>query len=173
MVKQELEPVDLNDILKLAKSSLRASLDEKMAIMNTSDLPIIQGVSFQMQQLFENIIGNAVKYSIPGMVPVVTITTKGISAAYAKTIGLRPDWSYHCISVQDNGIGFEQQYADKIFELFQRLHSKNEYPGTVLGLAICKKIVQNHGGHIKATSKLGEGSVFEIFLPVAKVLEIA
>ncbi len=164
-VKQEQEPVDLNDVLKLAKSSLGASLNEKNARINACELPMIQGVSFQMQQLFENIIGNAVKYCAPGVIPVVTITTQDISAAHAKSIGLRPDWSYHCISFQDNGIGFEQQYADKIFELFQRLHGKNEYPGTGLGLAICKKIVQNHGGHIQAKSKPGEGSVFEIFLP--------
>lgn len=173
MVKEELAQVDLNDILKNAKSSLRTALKEKEAQVNACDLPVVQGVSFQLQQLFENIIGNAVKYCGPGVTPVVNITIKEIATEQAEALGLLPGWNYHCISVQDNGIGFEQQYADKIFELFQRLHTKSEYPGTGLGLAICKKIVQNHGGHIQAISNPGEGARFEIFLPVATMLETA
>jgi PAS domain S-box-containing protein len=173
MVKEELAQVNLNDILKQAKSSLRTSLNEKGARIETCDLPMVQGVSFQLQQLFENMIGNSVKYCEPGVAPVVTIASKEVSTEQAEALGLLPGWTYQCISLQDNGIGFDQQYADKIFELFQRLHTKSEYPGTGLGLAICKKIVQNHGGHIQATSKPGEGAVFEIFLPVSDVLETA
>ncbi|MCU7552033.1 PAS domain S-box protein [Chitinophagaceae bacterium LB-8] len=173
MVKEEMEQVDLNEVLEQAKSSLRTALNEKGARIDGCELPKVQGVSFQLQQLFENIIGNAVKYCEPGQTPVVTITTKEVSTEQAEALGLLPGWTYHCISLQDNGIGFEQQYADKIFELFQRLHTKSEYPGTGLGLAICKKIVQNHGGHIQAVSNPGDGAVFEIFLPAENVFEIA
>jgi PAS domain S-box-containing protein len=172
MIKEELAPVNLNDILKQAKSSLKTSLIEKAAQVNTCELPTVQGVSFQLQQLFENIIGNAVKYCEPGVAPVVTISTRDVPEEQAEAIGLLPGWNYQCIALQDNGIGFEQQYAEKIFELFQRLHTKSEYPGTGLGLAICKKIVQNHGGHIQALSNPGEGAVFEIYLPVENVLEV-
>jgi signal transduction histidine kinase len=104
---------------------------------------------------------------------MVNITCKKVHAAKNEIATLQPGGTYYHICFRDNGIGFEQQYANKIFELFQRLHTKNDYPGTGIGLAICKKIVQNHGGHIQASSKLGEGSLFEIYLPVAEILEIA
>jgi PAS domain S-box-containing protein len=171
MVKEDKEHVDLNLVLKGAKSSLRASIDEKGARINADELPVVKGVSFQLQQLFENIIGNAVKYCAQGVVPVVNVSCKKVQALNNAASTLQPGSTYYHICFKDNGIGFEQQYATKIFELFQRLHTRNEFPGTGLGLAICKKIVQNHGGHIQASSKLGEGSVFDLYLPVAEVME--
>jgi PAS domain S-box-containing protein len=170
---EEPERVDLNSIVQCAQSSLRTALDEKGAIIKASQLPEVQGTSFQLQQLFENIIGNAVKYCDPGTTPVVNITSAKVPADKAATIGLQPGTSYYQICFRDNGIGFEQEYAGKIFELFQRLHTQSHYPGTGLGLAICRKIVQHHHGHIRATSHPGEGSLFEIFLPVAAVREAA
>jgi PAS domain S-box-containing protein len=170
---EEPKQVDLNSILKCAQSSLSSSIDEKGAIIIADELPVVKGVSFKLQQLFENLIGNAVKYCAPGVVPVVNITSEKVLAGKDAAMGLQPDTPYFHISFKDNGIGFEQEYANKIFELFQRLHKQNEYPGTGLGLAICKKIVHNLGGHIQASSSPGEGSVFEIFLPVGEVLEAA
>jgi signal transduction histidine kinase len=173
MEEEEQEGVDLNVILKMAKSSLRSSIDEKGATIIVDELPVVQGVAFKFQQLFENIIGNAVKYCVPGVAPIVNITCNKVLAGKDTPTGLLLGADYYHICFQDNGIGFEQQYADKIFELFQRLHTQNEYPGTGLGLAICKKIVQLHGGCIQATSKPGAGSLFEIYLPVAEMLEMA
>ncbi|MEI6946384.1 PAS domain S-box protein [Paraflavisolibacter sp. H34] len=166
MAREEQAPVDLNEVLEQAQFSLKASLDEKGATVVADRLPRVRGVEFQMRQLFENIIGNAVKYSRPEAPPVVTISAREVPARLAGTGSLRLGDS--CLHLQfcDNGIGFEQEYAGKIFELFQRLHNRSEYPGTGLGLAICKKIVQNHGGYIEATGKPGEGAVFDVFLPV-------
>ncbi len=169
MEQAELELVNLNEVKEQALFSLKAAVDEKGASIIAHKLPVVQGISFQLQQLFENIIGNAVKYCEQEKTPVVYITSKKVSGEQNVADGLQPGRVYYQISFQDNGIGFDQQYADKIFELFQRLHGKHEYPGTGLGLAICKKIVQNHGGHIQAKSKLGEGSAFEIFLPAVEL----
>jgi signal transduction histidine kinase len=169
MEQTELELVNLNEVKEQALFSLKAAVDEKEASIKAHDLPVVQGISFQLQQLFENVIGNAVKYCEPGITPVVNITCNKVLGGEKVGSGLHSERVYYQICFKDNGIGFEQQYADKIFELFQRLHNKSEYPGTGLGLAICKKIVQNHGGHIQAISEPGEGSVFEIFLPAIEL----
>jgi hypothetical protein len=166
--QKELDSVDLNDILQEVKSSLKTVIDEKKAAIVSTKLPLVKGISFQLHQLFANLVGNAIKYSKPNTEPVITITSKMIISANME--GLHPGCQYWRLSFKDNGVGFEQKYADKIFELFQRLHSKTEYPGTGIGLAICKKIVQNHGGNIRAIAQPGEGSVFEVFLPFSKVL---
>ncbi|MCU7549979.1 PAS domain S-box protein [Chitinophagaceae bacterium LB-8] len=165
------ELVDLNRVLTAATSSLKNAINEKGATIIAGELPVVQGVAFKLQQLFQNLIGNAMKYCSLGNTPVINITSHKVLAGKDTDLGLQPGTEYHHICFKDNGIGFEQQYADKIFELFQRLHTQNEYPGTGLGLAICKKIVQVHGGHILASSQPGEGSLFEIYLPVAEVME--
>ncbi len=108
-----------------------------------------------MRQLFQNLISNSLKYSKAGVPPVVQVeseTDKGEGRSRVR--------------VKDNGIGFEQQYADKIFNIFQRLHANGEYEGTGIGLAICRKVVERHGGRITASSTLGDGAVFEVVLPI-------
>jgi signal transduction histidine kinase len=118
-----------------------------------------------MQQLLENIIGNALKYSMPDVKPEIRVTAGVVHGTEISFTGADPAMNYHRISVADNGIGFEPQYAGKVFELFQRLHNKTEYSGTGIGLAIAKKIVQNHEGFITAESELGHGATFHIYLP--------
>ncbi|MEI6946321.1 PAS domain-containing protein [Paraflavisolibacter sp. H34] len=160
------ERVDLNGVLQQALFSLKAAMDEKEALVHAGPLPVVRGVGFQLQQLFQNIIGNAVKYGKPATGPLISVTCTYLADGRGVE-ELEEGRAYYRISIVDNGIGFEQQFAHKIFELFQRLHTHTNYPGTGIGLAICKKIAHKHGGHIQARSKPGEGSVFEVFLPAA------
>jgi signal transduction histidine kinase len=117
-----------------------------------------------MEQLFNNLISNAIKYR--GLEnPRIVVGFKKLKKNEITDDFIKKSKSYYRISVLDNGIGFDQEHAEKIFELFQRLHQKNEYSGTGIGLAICKKIVQNHNGHIIANSTLGIGTAFYFYLP--------
>ncbi len=149
---------DLNNILREVKLDLYDAIEEKHAIIETGPLPALNVVPVQFHQLFLNLIGNAIKYSKEGVVPVIKIEARKIDATAQQAGG----WE---ISFTDNGIGFEQHYETKIFQLFQRLHGKAEYSGTGIGLAICKKIVSNHGGTIHAVGQLGVGAVFTIYIP--------
>ncbi|MGB8190685.1 MAG: ATP-binding protein, partial [Chitinophagaceae bacterium] len=152
----ETEAVDLNVKVRRVMEDLELDIQEKKAIIDVGKLPVMNGYRRQLQQLFQNLISNALKYSIENVPPQITIT-----ATKATEKGL----TYNVISVKDNGIGFEQQYADKIFQMFARLHGKNEYSGTGVGLSIVKKVVENHNGFIRVESASGEGSTFEIYLP--------
>ena len=128
-------------------------------------------VLHQFNQLFSNLIINAIKYRKPDINPLIKISADIVDVS---SIPLHAEFQgnkYWHIRVTDNGIGFEQQYAEKIFELFQRLHSKFEFEGTGIGLAICKRIVQNHHGFIKATGEPGIGSTFNIYLPLNSIKE--
>jgi signal transduction histidine kinase len=126
-------------------------------------MPVLKVNPLQMQQVFNNILGNSMKYSIEGKPVHIRITVEKMKAGeMVANTDLREGWH---ISIEDNGIGFEQQYAKRIFEPFQRLHGKMDYPGTGIGLAICKKIVRYHRGVIEATGFPGKGSRFDIYLP--------
>lgn len=116
-----------------------------------------------MQQVFYNILANSLKYTASGKAVQIRITAE--KADPGKKDGMEDSKNSWRISIEDNGIGFEQQYAKRIFEPFQRLHGKMEYPGTGVGLAICKKIIQYHGGTMEASGFPGRGSRFDIFLP--------
>jgi signal transduction histidine kinase len=117
-----------------------------------------------MRQLFQNLISNSIKFSKKEEPPVINITHKYVTEVNTKE-KLWPADQYLQIAVEDNGIGFEQEHAEKIFHLFDRLHSKAAYEGTGLGLAICKKIAENHGGTIIAQSEAGKGSIFTLVIP--------
>jgi signal transduction histidine kinase len=118
----------------------------------------------QLGQLFSNLISNSLKFSPRG--PVITITAELVSSVPGEITGGDPSRQpYHLIVFEDNGIGFEQQYSKAIFSLFQRLHGKQDYAGTGIGLALCKKIVENHNGFIAATSEPGKGARFSVYLP--------
>jgi PAS domain S-box-containing protein len=160
------KPVDLNTLLNDVKFSLKETMDEKNAVITAGVLPTIKLIPFQFQQLLENIISNAIKYNKPGVGPQITITSDMVSGKNYLSQGANSEKLYTKISIADNGIGFEPQYAERIFELFQRLHGKDEYPGTGIGLAICKKIAINHNGFITAEGKEGSGSTFNIFVPI-------
>ncbi|HET6228287.1 MAG TPA: PAS domain S-box protein [Bacteroidia bacterium] len=160
-----LEPTDLNVILQETIKNLAESIQEKQAIIEIGQLPVIQGSSIQLQQLFINLIGNAIKYSKPSVPPFVTVEAQKVADTEIGITGGEAT-DYWNIRIKDNGIGFDQEHAAKIFEVFQRLHNKNEYAGTGIGLSICKKIVMAHKGFIAATGEVGVGSEFMIYFPV-------
>jgi light-regulated signal transduction histidine kinase (bacteriophytochrome) len=159
------ERVDLNIILKQTISDLEISIEQSEAVVEYQLMPTIDAINSQMQQLFTNLIGNAIKFRKPSRPPRIEIRSEPLSVHQKDDLGLLLDAEYHRIEVRDNGIGFEQEYSQKIFQIFQRLHGKVEYPGSGVGLAICKKIVENHRGIIFAEGHVGEGAVFTIILP--------
>lgn len=162
---KEWGDVDLNVVLDKVRQSLDRVITEKRASIQASRLPMVQGNAFQLQQLFVQILNNAFKYHKPGMAPLISITAERVTNEHGMVAGLEAGRTYHKISFADKGIGFEQEYAGKIFGLFQRLHNGDENVGSGIGLAICKKIVQYHGGAIEARSEPDEGSTFEVYLP--------
>lgn len=162
------EPVNLNENIEKVLSDLELPIEEKNAEIKVGHLPTVNGNKRHLQQLFQNLISNALKYSKPGIAPAIVIQCKRISGGDV-SFHLAEDEmskSFYLIEVKDNGIGFSQQYAEQIFQMFQRLHGKAEYSGTGIGLSIVRKVVQNYNGHIWATSEPGVGSVFHVLLPV-------
>ena len=162
---------DLTAVVQDVLDDMEATIIEKAAVITVDNLPVVNGDSRQLKQLFQNIIGNALKYQKNITFPKVTITSKVVkrNTIHATTNLERNEDLYYKIIVTDNGIGFEQEYAERIFKLFQRLHSKHEFEGTGIGLALVQKVVENHNGFITAESKLDEGSSFNIFLPLVQL----
>ena len=165
-IDKPFEKTDLNLLLEQAKQDLAQVIEESSAIIESAALPELNIIPFQIQQLFVNIIGNSIKYRKTNVTPIIKITCKKISAKDEPVIKLASSEKYYKFTISDNGLGFDQQYAENIFILFQRLHNASEYPGTGIGLSICKKIIENHNGYIYANSQAGEGAVFTFFLPV-------
>ncbi len=159
----ETERVDLNEKVKRVMEDLELDIESKKAQIYIEELPVVNGYGRQLQQLFQNLLSNALKYNRLGVSPVVSITTQVVQGG---DIGLLATKEYHLITVRDNGIGFDQTYSDKIFQMFKRLHNTNEYQGTGVGLSIARKVVENHFGRITAEGKPGEGATFKIYLPV-------
>jgi light-regulated signal transduction histidine kinase (bacteriophytochrome) len=152
------------------KQSLSDSIEKNNAIIRAEHLPKINAVPFQLLQLFINIIGNAIKYKKENADPQIHITSKIINAKELNYSLEEIKRDYLQLSIRDNGIGFNNEYKEKIFELFKRLHTKEKYSGTGIGLSICKKIVYNHNGFITAESEIGKGSTFHIFLPSDRIV---
>ncbi|WP_445454732.1 sensor histidine kinase [Flavobacterium sp. 25HG05S-40] len=159
------EEIDLNDLLENAKVEMAQFIEDKKAKIQSQDLPQLKVIPFQIQQLFINLINNSLKYSKSDTTPDIKISCKRVTASEEEKIPKSTKDKFYKITFKDNGIGFEQEYAEKIFVLFNRLHNKNEYEGTGIGLAICKKIVENHKGFIFATAKPNIGATFTIYLP--------
>ncbi|MDI1255837.1 MAG: CHASE3 domain-containing protein [Flavobacterium sp.] len=160
------EMSDLNEILENSKLDLAEIIESKKATIQCLLLPTINVIPFQIQQLFINMIGNSLKYSQTNIPPEINISSEIIQGKnLPKSWKLGADKKFYKITIKDNGIGFEQQYAKTIFTLFQRLHDNNEYSGTGIGLAICKKIVENHKGFITAEGKPNLGCAFTVYLP--------
>jgi len=159
------ENTDLNKTLSVVKNVLSDIIKQKKAKIEAQTLPTLQAVPVQMHQLFLNLISNSLKYAKKDVSPLIKITTQKLinKEVQGKTQQNSEFWE---ITFSDNGIGFEQQYENKIFEVFQRLHGKTEYEGTGIGLSICKKIVQAHNGTITAQGVPNTGSTFKILLPV-------
>lgn len=163
---EKFEPVDLNETLKEVTFFLQDAIEKYNVVITTAPLPIIPGISFQIRQLFDNIVSNSLKYRHPDRNLLIDISCKKIPSP-PFSIPLKENvLGYYKISFRDNGIGFNQEYAEKIFDMFQRLHRRDIYPGTGIGLAICKKAVLNHNGFIQATGNVKEGACFDIYFPI-------
>lgn len=164
--EKNLVKTDLNTTLADSLNELSQNIEDKKAIINYTELPVINGIPFQMQQLFCNLLSNSLKYSKPDITPIINIDCTEVIAKTEEVLNDKSSKKYYRINFADNGIGFEQEYSKKIFQLFSRLHGKTEYQGTGVGLAICEKIIENHKGCIFATSKPNEGARFTVYFPV-------
>lgn len=159
------EQTNLNDLVLEVIDELSSDIEEKKAKIRVENLPSLKVISFQMEQLFINLISNSLKYSKDDQIPEISIFSEPIEENEVYNNELISSEEYCKIVVKDNGIGFKQEYSDKIFVLFQRLETSSKYSGTGLGLAICKRIVDNHDGFIKVKSEPNLGSEFSIFIP--------
>jgi light-regulated signal transduction histidine kinase (bacteriophytochrome) len=162
--ERSVEIVNLNNCVRLAISDLEIKIEDSGAQISGSDLPFINGHPHQIKQLFLNLLSNAIKFRKAHTVPQIRILCAKVSDP------LLPDQTVLAgafleLKIMDNGIGFDQLFAEKIFTIFQRLNGKTEYTGSGIGLAICRKIVENHGGKIYANSEIGQGASFTILLP--------
>jgi len=166
MSEKSFEEVDLNKIVDDVIHNLHDEIIETHTQINTEKLPVIKGMPFQIKQLFENLISNSIKYKQDHVPPAITIGGCVVQEKEVGELVYSQSDLYYKLFIKDNGLGFEQIYAEKIFRLFQRLHSKTDKPGTGIGLTICKKIVDNHNGFIKAISEVNKGTTFEIYLPL-------
>ncbi len=156
-------PTDLNEVIRAIRADLSVALLD--TTITCSLLPVIDGVPEQLTQLFTKILSNAIKFKKSGQDPQIVIQARKLHAGDIEIFHLNDQETFFEISVTDKGIGFEQEYSEKILQLFQRLHGKNEYPGSGIGLAICKKIVENHQGIFHASGEPGKGASFYIILP--------
>jgi PAS domain S-box-containing protein len=159
---QKVEKVDLNETIKTIESDLELMMAQKSATIHYQNLPVIEGASVLLYQLFYNLVNNSLKFSKPDIPVKIEITS---------FITKKDEKEFAVITVKDNGIGFEQEFAQKIFETFLRLNSKDKFEGTGLGLSLCKRITERHGGAIEALGEPGEGSNFIIHLPVKQEKE--
>jgi signal transduction histidine kinase len=163
-IKEPFSSVDLNTLLEDLRVDMKEVIEEKNAEFIIDRLPHVRCNARLMMLLFQNLISNALKYTRKEITPVIRITSE---ISNTKSQKIHSPSEKHCrIFIEDNGIGFDQQYADLIFGMFKRLHHHTEYPGTGIGLTLCKKIVEVHSGSISARSKLGKGSTFIVSIPV-------
>lgn len=164
--EEMFSPVDLSQVLQGVLTDLELLIAEKQALVQVIGLPVVKGIPLQINQLLTNLLSNALKFSHPDRPPRITISAGAAEPeellAYPELV---PDKQYCILRVEDNGIGFGQEHAEQIFNLFQRLHSKEAFSGTGIGLSLCKKIVLNHQGSISASAVTGEGAVFTVVLP--------
>lgn len=169
MATEDFKKVDLNEIVAEVLVDLETELHDKEAQVRFENLPVIQAIPSQMRQVFQNLVGNAIKFSKPGEAPLVQIYSEAIeNMKGTNNQGVTSVQRFHRIYIKDNGIGFDSKYAEDIFVVFKRLHSYHEFEGSGIGLSICKKIVDKHRGTIVANSRLNEGSTFIITLPEAQ-----
>ncbi len=156
---------NLQELAEEVKDDYSEIIMETHAIVEIRNLCMAKVIPFQFRQLLNNLIGNALKFTKTGVIPQVTITGQRIQGHAIENLGANPDLMYVHISIADNGVGFSMEYKDRIFEIFQRLHAKEHYSGTGIGLAIVKKIIENHNGIITASGVENEGACFNIYIP--------
>jgi PAS domain S-box-containing protein len=163
--KQPFEPVDMNQLIPEVLNDLELSIEEQQARIKVGPLPVVEGIPSLLRQLLINILSNSIKFHKPDESPRIEISARRLTRKEKEEHYLPPSTAYIQIDVQDHGIGFDQEYEQRIFQVFQRLHGKSAYPGSGLGLAICKRIAERHNGFISAVGKEGEGALFSIILP--------
>jgi PAS domain S-box-containing protein len=164
---EEFKEVNLTDIIKGVLSDLEFTIEQKNARVTVAGNITFRVIPSQMRQLFQNLISNSLKFTKDGIKPEVNISISKINGDVYLNSEINLGNKEYChIELRDNGIGFNNEYAEKIFTLFQRLHTRNEYEGTGIGLAVCKKIVENHNGLIEAKGTEGAGALFNIFIPL-------
>jgi two-component system sensor kinase FixL len=170
---KEAIPVDLREVIDGVLGDLEVATEEAGAAFEITDLPVIWGDPVHFRQLFQNLLGNALKFRVPDRNLVIRVSASveagDHSMAYEAEFEPSESW---CVTVEDNGIGFDPAYADRIFGIFQRLHGRSEYPGTGVGLAVCKKIVEHHDGTIDADATPGEGARFVMRFPTGQVSRV-
>ena len=163
--EKNFEKADLNLILNKAKNELSEVVRDKNGVIQSTRMPVLKVIPYQIEQLFINLISNSLKYSKQGLAPCINIECEKVKGKEYSPFKVSGEKKYFKFTFTDNGLGFEQKNAESIFTLFHRLHHKTEYSGTGIGLSICKKIVENHGGFITAQGTPNEGSTFMFFLP--------
>jgi PAS domain S-box-containing protein len=162
------EPVDLNAMLREIWQFYTETVERSQAVLEAGRLPVIRGIPFQVRQLFLNLVGNSIKYRSLDRPLRMTVNAdlaappSMLSSAQAEGTNLR---TFHKITFSDNGIGFELEQGGRIFEMFHRLHRRDQYPGTGIGLAICRKVMDVHKGYIIGRGVPGEGAIFECYFP--------
>lgn len=165
--KKAFKTVDLNKVIENVWNDFELTVEEKRASITVKNLPVVMAAGLQMNQLFYNLISNSLKFTNPQRAPQITVNASLVSRKYVAefTDSSLEAQSYHHIVFTDNGIGFENEYGKQIFEIFKRLHEQSIYPGSGVGLALCRRIVINHQGVLYANSESGLGASFHIFLP--------
>jgi PAS domain S-box-containing protein len=166
---QPFERCDLNAVIRGVLSDLEVAIEQKAAIIELGPMPEIDGDPVQLRQLFQNLVSNALKFQRPGVAPSVSIQARRIAAAAVPGWESKSNAELCQITVRDNGIGFDPKFGEQIFVVFQRLHNRSEYEGTGIGLAVCRKITDRHGGTLVAESSEGQGAAFIVTLPVNQV----
>jgi len=155
--------LDLMEVMDTVAAELNDDITEKGASLSYHDLPEINGIELLLKQLLLNLVRNSMKFSRPNVPPVVTVIGSRMPVALPEATAQR----FYEVVVSDNGIGFDNSHAEEIFKVFTRLHSKQEFDGTGVGLSLCRKIMQHHKGYIKASGKPGEGATFMLYFPVS------
>ncbi|MEK6554101.1 MAG: ATP-binding protein [Bdellovibrionota bacterium] len=158
---QPFKMVALQDTVRDVVADLEAQLERSKGQVEVGELLSLEADPTQLRQLLQNLISNALKFQKPGVPPLVKVSARKLQKSPLGAPGVAAE-----ITIEDNGIGFDEKYLDRIFTIFQRLHGKHEYEGTGIGLAVCRKIVDRHGGTLSATSELGKGSTFIVTLPL-------
>jgi len=170
-VSANFSVTNLNELIGEILGDFEESIAEKKAVVNIGPLPVLDTISSQIRQVFQNLISNALKFSKPGTPPVISITGE-IIASRDETAEVSPTGKFCRITISDNGIGFDEKFLDRIFVIFQRLNNQSSYEGTGIGLAIAKKIMDKHNGLISAKSRENEGASFILILPLSQTEQV-
>lgn len=163
--ERKFETIQLSDIIKDVRKEIKEDLEESKTQIEVEGTCEVNVIPFQFRQLIINLISNSIKFAKPNLPVEIKISSKIIEKEHIKSLENLSDKSYCQIKFSDNGIGFDQEYEKRIFEVFEKLHSKDDYPGTGIGLAIVKKVVENHNGIISVKSEPNKGTIFDIFIP--------